>query len=309
MNAEITIESLIDDYTDYLNRYRNLVESSIRKHRFCIERFIEQCKLTDSDSLFSNLGVDYIQGYTTRYSKQYGRGSQHDMFSSLRVFLRYLHMSGYIGSDFSPAVQSRKTWRMSSIPRGISPGHVEELVRTIDTSSVAGKRDYAIIQLLNTYGVRGVHVRRLMLEDILWSDNRIVFRAAKGGREIVQHLTVSVGNSLFRYLSEARPEQSRHKEVFLTCHGKLRSLRFSSNISCMICRRLKSAGIELPEGVSTGSHSFRHAFATRMVCGSQPFKHVSDMLGHKVIDSTMIYTKVDLPAMRHTAAAWPEVTS
>jgi len=77
----------------------------------------------------------------------------------------------------------------------------------------------------------------------------------------------------------------------------------------MIMRRLKYADIELPDGVSQGSHSFRHAFATRMVCGSQPFKYVADMLGHKIINSTMIYTKIDLPRMRQAALEWPEVSS
>jgi len=75
----------------------------------------------------------------------------------------------------------------------------------------------------------------------------------------------------------------------------------------MVRSRLESAGIELPVGVSRGSHSFRHAFAQRMICGSQPFKHVADMLGHKSLNSTMLYTKIDLPSMRQAALEWPEV--
>ena len=45
-----------------------------------------------------------------------------------------------------------------------------------------------------------------------------------------------------------------------------------------------------------------------MVCGSQPFKHVADMLGHKNLNSTMIYTKIDLPALRKATQEWPEVS-
>ena len=86
-------------------------------------------------------------------------------------------------------------------------------------------------------------------------------------------------------------------------------MRLPSNVSCLVHRRLKAAGIELPSGVSRGSRVFRHAFACRMVRGKQPFKHVADMLGHKILNSTMIYTKIDLPALRQAMIEWPEVCS
>jgi integrase len=86
-------------------------------------------------------------------------------------------------------------------------------------------------------------------------------------------------------------------------------LHFTGNLSGVVHRRLKAAGIHLPAGVSRGSHSFRHAFAKRMVHGSQPFKHIADMLGHKILNSTMIYTKIDLSTLRQAAQEWPEVQS
>jgi integrase len=164
-----------------------------------------------------------------------------------------------------------------------------------------------MLQVLSTYGVRGVQVRKLKLDDIDWAENRITFSPAKGGKRIIQHLSATVGNSLLDYLRRSRPKHAPFREVFLTCTGRPQPLRTPSCLSAVVARRLEAAGIELPAGVSRGSHSFRHAFAIRMVCGSQPFKHVADMLGHKSLNSTMLYTKVALPTMRKATQEWPEV--
>ena len=67
---------------------------------------------------------------------------------------------------------------------------------------------------------------------------------------------------------------------------------------------MKRLGLRLPEGVSHGSHGFRHAFATRMI-GRVPFKDVTDCLGHRDPSSTLIYGKIDLEALREAALPWP----
>jgi len=305
----VSIEGMLDEYVDYLRKYRDLSDSSVRHHRYYTGYFLEHFGRGKWICLSVILKVKDIQAFAAEYARGHGRGASHCMFSTLRVFLRYLHMEGQVVQDLSEAVPTLRRRRLSHVPRGISEEDTKKLLESIDRSEDIGKRDYAIIQILNTYGVRGVHVRKLRLEDMHWSENRIVFMPAKGGKRIIQHLAPAVGNSLLDYLQHARQQYPPHQEVFLTCRGTPKPLRFSGNVSCMIIRRLKYAGIKLPDGVSQGSHSFRHAFATRMVCGSQPFKYVADMLGHKNINSTMIYTKIDLPAMRQATLEWPEVSS
>jgi integrase len=256
------------------------------------------------------LNVGSVQGYVSLYaSAGHGHSANRNMFSTLRVLLRYLHQVGHLSCDLAPAVPSIQCRRLSHVPRAIGERDVERLLGSIDRSEVIGKRDYAMILLLSTYGVRGVHVRQLKLADIRWDEDQIVFHPTKGGKRIIQHLTAAVGNSLLDYLCDGRPRTTGCEEVFLTCTGIPRPLRDPQNLSAAIRRRLKSAGIELPEGVSYGAHSFRHAFAKRMVNNSEPFKNVADMLGHKILNSTMIYTKIDLAGLRQASLEWPEVRS
>ena len=305
----VSIEGMLNEYVGYLRKYRALADSSVGHHRYYTRYLLEYFGRGKRICLSEILKVKDIQAFAAEYARGHGRGSSHGMFSTLRVFLRYLHIKGHADCDLSEAVPTLHRRQLSHVPRGISEKDAKQLIESIDRSDDIGKRDYAIIQILNTYGVRGVHIRKLRLEDVHWKENRIVFMPAKGGKRIIQHLTPAVGNSLLDYLQHARQQYPPHQEVFLTCMGTPKPLRLSGNISCMIIRRLKYAGIKLPDGVSQGSHSFRHAFATRMVCGQQPFKYVADMLGHKIINSTMIYTKIDLPSMRQAVLEWPEVSS
>ncbi len=302
-----SIEWLLDKYIEYLRAYRALADSSIRRHRFYARCFLEHSGSGGWICLAEILNVQDIQAFAAEYARRHGQGSSHVMFSTIRVLLRYLHIEGYVSNDLSEAVPTLHRRQLSRVPRGISDEHTKQLLESIDRSEFVGKRDYALIQILSTYGVRGVHVRKLRLEDVQWAENRIFFKAAKGGKRIIQHLTPTVGNSLVDYLRNGRPSGSPHREVFLTCSATPKPLLLSENLSGIIRQRLKDACIDLPEGVSPGTHAFRHAFATRMVRGSQPFKYVADMLGHKSLNSTMIYTKIDLPALRQTTLEWPEV--
>jgi site-specific recombinase XerD len=110
---------------------------------------------------------------------------------------------------------------------------------------------------------------------------------------------------LLRYIREGRENSVSQPEVFLTSRPPFHPLRSSAALSQIIRDRLLQAQIGLPEGVSRGTHSFRHGFATRLT-GKLPLKHIADMLGHRDLASTFIYSKVDLQALRETALPWPE---
>jgi site-specific recombinase XerD len=305
----VTVEGLLDEYIAHLRSHRDLVDSSLRRHRCYASAFLSEMAAGGSLCLVEAVNIEGVQSYATEYAKGHGHGAARNMLSTLRVLLHYLYIEGHLPRDLSAAVPSRQMRQLSHVPRGISDEDIERLLASIDRSQEIGKRDYAMLQMLSTYGIRGVQVRELKLDDIQWTENRIVFRPAKGGKQIIQHLTATVGNSLLEYLRHGRALHTPYREVFLTCLGTPRPLRKPGNLSAVVHNRLKAAGIDLPAGMSRGSHSFRHAFANRMVRGSQPFKHIADMLGHKILNSTMIYTKIDLPSLRQATQEWPEVSS
>jgi integrase/recombinase XerD len=153
--------------------------------------------------------------------------------------------------------------------------------------------------------VRGVQLRRLRLDDLDWENERIHFSAAKGGNPLGLPLTADAGNAILEHLQNGRPNEAPYAEVFLQSRPPFRPFRWSGSFSNIVSRRLRQAGIEPPEGVSRGLHSFRHAFASRLT-GRVPFKHIADLLGHRDLGSTFIYTKVDFRGLAETALPWPE---
>ena len=144
----------------------------------------------------------------------------------------------------------------------------------------------------------------LRLEEIDWPQDQILFQAAKHGKDIRVPLTLEAGEGLLDYLRNGRPACSC-PEVFLTARAPYRPLPHTS-ASKIVRRRLQAAGIDLP-GVA--AHVFRHAFATRMLHKGHGLKAIADMLGHRRLSSTFIYTKVDFNALKQVALEWPQEVS
>jgi len=300
-----TLAGLLDGYDTYACRVRGLEVETIQQHRLYLERFISAQSESSPAELFASLTAGRVQSFIVGHAQTHGPGSQNWMHASLRAFFRYCHSHGYVTHDLSLAVPAFRRRRLASVPKSIDDSTVALLLESIDERSPAGLRDLAIIQLLATYGVRGIQLRRLCLDDIRWAENQIHFRAAKRGKPILQHLTVQVGNTLLEYIREGRENSGSHPEVFLSSRPPCHPIRSSAAMSQIIKLRLQQAGIELPEGMSRGTHPFRHGFATRLT-GKLPLKHIADMLGHRDLCSAFIYTKVDFEALAQTALPWPE---
>jgi len=297
-----TFQALSDQY--YNQRCQDICERSAGKENVYIRRFFNFFGPPDMPgNLFSVICPKSLISFIIKYDSEHGHGSKHMMHTALRSFLRFAYRAGYLSSDFSPLAPNIHVRRLGRIMRSIPNESIKALFESIDCNAPAGLRDKAIICLLATYGVRGVQIRQLCLEDINWVDETIHFRAAKRGKPIDQFLTTQAGNCLTEYIINAR-NGSSHNEVFLTTDASVKPLTESSQLSSIIAKRFQQAGITLPEGVSYGSHGFRHSFASSLY-GKIPFKDIVDMLGHRDPSSTLIYGKVDVETLRKAALPWP----
>ena len=195
-----------------------------------------------------------------------------------------------------------RTYKLDTLPRGITDKEAQMLLSCIDRNTHTGRRDYASIQLLYTYGIRGGQVRALCLGDINWAQSQIYFHPLKHGKETLQPLTHNVGESLLDYLQNSRPP-SLYPEVFLTLRAPYRPLQYSTTLSEIIARNMRAAGSKPPR---FGAHAFRHGFASRMLEQGHPLKYIADMIGHRCLQTTFIYTKVDFQTLNQVALDWPE---
>lgn len=300
-----TITELFDEYSAYASRVRNLAADTVEEQRLYLDRAAAGLSAGTVAELFSAFTPRRLMSFVADYASAHGAGSRRWLQTALRSMLRFCHLRGYVGTDLSGWVPSIRLPRLASIPKAIPDGAAAALLVGIDLSRPPGRRDAAIIQLLAAYGVRGFQIRHLRLSDLDWEAGSIRFPACKRGKEVVQHLTSEVGNRLSEYIRLERPAASGRDEVFLGTPPPHHPLKRSADLSSMIGRRLRQAGVELPRGVSRGAHGFRHAFASRL-CGKIPIKHISDMLGHRDPSSVMVYAKVNFDDLAQAALPWPE---
>ena len=295
-------QPLRDAYLQWMRIHQHAAAGTIELRSHSISQFLEWLgpKATPQGCL--ELTAETVERFFLPYAQKMGRSARRSMQAALRTFLRFCLYQGYLQRPLDHAVPTWRTYKLATVPRGLTDEQALKLLQGIDRNRNAGRRDYAICQLLYTYGVRGGQVRALRYEDIDWAHNQILFRASKHGKDSLLPLTVEVGDSLVDYLKNARP-RSPDPHVFLTSRAPYHALVHSNSLSAVVERHLRKAGIEV---TSKGAHAFRHGFATRMLQEGHSLKAVADVLGHRHLGTTFIYTKVDFNSLRQVALPWPK---
>jgi integrase/recombinase XerD len=215
---------------------------------------------------------------------------------ALRGFLRYAYREGVLASDLSKTVDRPRTYRLSDIPRSISRAEVSQVLACVDRSSAGGKRDYAALLLLATYGLRSREIAALTLDHIDWKRGRLSVPGRKGGHSTAFPLSSPVGEALVDYLKHGRP-QSAERHVFFMAFAPVRPISHTA-VSKLATKYLLEAGIQVPR---PGSHTLRHSCVQRLVDAEFSLKTIGDFVGHRSPKTTEIYTKVAVESLREIA--------
>ncbi len=227
--------------------------------------------------------------------------------SVARCFLRYLQQQGVLQDDLVATMPRMRRCRQAKIPTVWTPEQVDRLLAAVDRGSPQGKRDYAILLLAARLGMRVGDIVRLRLEDIHWEARRIELSQAKTGQPLVLPLSEEVGWALIDYFRHGRPAGS-HREVFLGCRPPFCPFMHRDNLQHLIHKYRRRAGISVPREQPSGLHTLRHSLASHLLSLGTPLPTISEVLGHTNSESTLIYTKVDLPRLQ-TCALDPEELS
>ena len=253
------------------------------------KRPIEQIRLRDVDV--------FVSKTATRFSSS----TVADTCSSLRAFLRFLQASGRLACDLAGGVMRPRFRLGQRPPRTLPWDDVRRILRSIEKNRPPGKRDFAIMLLLATYGLGAAEVLALRLEDIDWRNSVIQAHRPKTRASIELPLLPAVARALTDYIRRERPPAKSTAHLFLR-----KNMPYEPITSGAIRHRIrywaKMAGI--PAKV-LGAHVFRHSHATRQVDAGANIKIVSDILGHRSVSSTSVYVRVALKRLRSVALAVP----
>jgi site-specific recombinase XerD len=236
----------------------------------------------------------YLEGAARR---GWSRGSLHALGSSLRSFFRYAAQQGWCSSSVVLGIDLPRLYALGDVPKAPTIDEVNKLLEVSSNGNdLVTIRDHAILSLLIHYGLRRGEVERLTLDDIDWVTETLHVTRPKLRRSQCYPLWAPVGEAILRYLRQARPRCAQ-RAVFLTIKAPYRPLSGAS-ISAMVAMRLTQQGVKLSR---VGAHCLRHACAGQLMDAGFTLKQIADHLGHRSMNSTRIYTKIDMQGLRQVA--------
>ncbi len=291
-------EHLLRQFEASLRR-RGYREKSIASYLWFCRPFVQD--IWDETTCLAKLKSAAVLGYIERRVGDRGKTTAAILCSRLRVFLRFLHAEAHVPEDFANAVPSARNTQSATLPSHMSSAQVEVVLASCDRTTVAGRRDYAVLLLLARLGLRAGEAAGLMLDDIDWRIG--VLRVnGKGGRSATMPLPQDVGAAIADYIRNGRPP-SGSRTIFHRVETPCLPFTSATPVILIARRALCRAGIE---GIAhRHSHIFRHSLATGMIRAGASLNEISQVLRHQAPNTARIYAKVDVAALRALSLAWP----
>jgi site-specific recombinase XerD len=298
------VDTLIEEYSAYLLSERGLAPTSTVAYQEIAHRFLSRTFPSGRLDL-STLTALRIRDFALREVRKFRTSKAASLLTCvLRSFLRFVHFRGYLDRSLVRAVPAVAHWSMAPIPRALP---VKDVNRVLADSRLkrgpCGLRDRAILLLLARLGLRAREIMLLQLEDIDW-ENASIHVCGKGRQERPLPLPHDVGVAIAAYLRHGRPTSSC-RCVFLRTRAPWRGLAKSSSISAIVGRALRRSHIC---STTHGAHQFRHSLATNMLRRGASLTEIGQVMRHRDPNTTRLYAKVDLCALREVALPWPEIS-
>ncbi len=288
--------SQVIEFANYMRKERNLSEVTIHTHCKRLRKFFNRIKEEPREFL-ANLTPVQLDAIQIQKLEQgvYSRYTIRDCASTLRTFLRYAERQGWCRAGIADSIEAPRIYKHETLPLGPGWEDVRRLLKTTEENSPLDIRARAIILLLAVYGLRESEVCRLRLDDFDWEQETFRLKRSKHGPMQQFPLVQTVRQALIRYLKEVRPQRSAYREIFLIFKAPFHPMTSLYNT---VALRWKPLHVNIKHH---GAHSLRHACATRLINQGMPLKTIADQLGHRNLNTTSIYAKVDLPRLREVA--------
>lgn len=288
---------VLDAYRDHLDAVRGLSPPTVAQHVATVAAFLEETLSAGLD--VSDLTREQIERHVVVTGKRISRQSLQHWVARLRSFLRFCHMRGLMAVRLD-AIDSPRVYRGELPPRAIPWATVQALLQSIDRKHSTGWRDYTILYLMAHYGLRPCEVASLRLDAIDWQAKTLRVEQRKTRSVLLLPLADRTLRVIKRYLNAGRTGSTR-PELFLRVRGPLGAIKHTAVCNLYQTRAARS-GLALQ---GTSSYCLRHSFAMRLLQRGVGIKAIGDVLGHRGLESTCVYLRLQLDALRDVALPVP----
>jgi len=287
-------------YQAYLTELRGLAPSTIVQHVSTASQLLQYLTGTTPPVRLSRLTPAAIDGFIEAMSVRLSRASLQHTVAQLRSFLRWLGAQQCVPSGLHTQIDTPRVYRQERLPRALAWHTVSALLRSIARTTPLGRRDYAMLVLIATYGLRTSEVVALTLDDILWRRRVLRINRRKVEGALLLPLTDGVGAALLDYLQHGRPPQPT-RLVFLR-HRPPAGVLKPTAVTEVFQARVRRSGLAIP---FQGPHCLRHSLAVHLLRQGVSLKAIGDVLGHRSAESTCVYLRLAVEDLRGVALSLP----
>ena len=290
--------ALLREFSHWMRTQRGVTETTLSGYRPALRRLLLALGEHPEHYTASQLRrfvLDHTEGHRPPQART--------TITVLRMFLRFLITQGRCHPELLLAIPAIAGWRRSSLPSYLSAQEIERVIHACDGANAIAARDRAVLLLLARLGLRAGDVAAMQLNDIDWKQG-LLRVSGKNRRQTSLPLPQDVGEALLHYLTGHRPHIDTD-HVFVTVVAPF--VPFSRwMVGTITARAIRRARIDAP---SHGAHLLRHSAATAMLRQGTSMEAIGAVLRHASIETTHVYTKVDVDLLDQVVAPWLEVES
>lgn len=298
--ARTASQDLVTVYRKHLSHVRGFAASTLKNHCDTALSLLTFLKFDRDRATLRHLDARRIEEFLIATATRRTRAALQQSVAHLRSFLRFLASRRDVVPGLDASIDTPRLYRGEQLPRALAWDVVQALLGAIDRSTPRGRRDYAMLLLLATYGLRVSEVAALRLEDIAWRTERIHVPRPKVSLPLVLPLTVEVGAALVDYVRHVRPKVSE-REVFLGLRAPIGPLGPTA-IGEAFQRWKRRSG--LPIG-NHSAHCLCHSLAIHLLRQGTALKTIGDLLGDRSVESTCVYLRLHVADLREAALDLP----
>lgn len=290
---------LSEEFTDIISKYcihetnKGLVRGTIKYKRYATSWFFHELGVHQCSSLMQLSPTLIVMACT--------KITDHNLWGEIRLFLRYLVEEEMFETDYSTLVPRYS--KPYVIPSVYSVKEIKRIENAIDTSTILGKRDYAIILLASRMGLRSGDIVKLKIEDIK-NKNEINIIQQKTGNLLHLPLIVEVSAAIDDYLV-VRPT-SMAEEIFINIYAPYNPIT-TGTIRNALKKYMIAAEIDVGKR-KKGPHVLRSSLASSMVNDDVSFETVRKVLGHSSNNAIKHYARIDIEKLRQYCLEPPKVS-
>ena len=288
---------LLVEYDDYLDTICGFLPSTRIVHKRHIGEFLEKNKILTYRDI-KKITREQVEQFVFQYAKIYKHNTLAHIGYSLHSFFKFLQFKRYSVDHLIVAIPHFLHWSLSEVPTYFEKKQLSRLLKSFDRSTPIGKRNYSIACCFVCLGLRCSEVAALQLDDINWHEGILVLQRTKPRRVEQLPLPQLLANALSDYIQHGRVNTSS-RSVFVHHYAPLSKSISGGGIDSIMRRACKSIGLPFP-----GTNIFRRSLASQMLNNGATIKEISDVLRHKSINTTMIYTKIDLTQLSRVVMPW-----